>query len=329
MNPGLKIIKNNDASLDLLKNIMIGIIGFGNQGKAQALNLKDRGFNIKVGLRSNSKSLKHANEHSIDVDTIENVVLQSDLICLMLPDKILPNVYNERIKNNLREGQTLLFAHGFNVHYNIISIPLNIDIVMVAPSGGGAVVRNSFLEKSGVPSLIAVHQDYTGKAFDITKSYSRAIGCTRICSFLSTFQEETETDLFGEQAILTGALPKMIETSLKVLLDAGYSLEVAWFVCYYEVKTIVDLFHDKGFEYLFNAISDTARYGGLSRGDYLIDSNYEKKLKNILSKIKDGSFKKELSESGEDVNYKSKLSLSDNNDIKKLMDIVFKKKVEV
>ena len=325
MKHNLNIIKSSDTSLSHLENKSIGIIGYGNQGKAHALNLKDRGFDVKIGLRLDSKTKSNHSLRQFDVMTIEDLVLSSDIVCLLIPDSILPEVYNSKIKDNLKKNQVLLFAHGFNVHYKLISLPNDVDVVMVAPSGGGAVVRNTFLKGSGVPSLIAVHQNFTGDAFNIAKSYSRALGCTRVCSFISTFQEETETDLFGEQAILTGGLPLMIESSLKVLLDAGYSLEVAWFVCYYELKTIVELFHENGFEYLYNAISDTARIGGLKSGNFLIDENYESKLKIILSRIKDGSFKDDLIDAKLSSHYKSKLSIEDQNKIKDLMGIVFNK----
>ena len=326
MKHNLNIIKSSDASLSFIKNKTIGIIGYGNQGRAHALNLKDRGLDIIVGLRDDSKTKNNDSLKNIEVLAIREVVLASDIICLLLPDTALPKVYEKNIKNFLKNGQTLVFAHGFNVHYNLISLPEYVDVVMVAPSGGGAVVRESFLKGSGVPSLIAVHQNFSGIAFDIAKAYSRALGCTRVCSFVSTFKEETETDLYGEQAILTGGLPMMIESSLKVLLEEGYSLEVAWFVCYYELTTIVDLFHKNGFEYLYNAISDTAKVGGLKSGNFLIDEAYENKLKQILLNIKSGKFKDDLIDSKLNFDYKSKLSLKDQSRIKDLMKLVFNKK---
>jgi len=325
MDKDLRIIHNNDVSIDLLKSMKIGVIGYGNQGRAQALNLKDRGLKIKIGLRDNSKSIELASEDGFVSDSIKNVVQWADLISILVPDKEMPTVYRSSIKDYLSPGKTLLFSHGFNVHYNLIEIPVNIDVIMVAPSGGGAVVRKEFLNNSGVPSLIAVEKNYSGNAFDIVKAYSKAIGCTRVCSFLSTFKEETETDLFGEQVLLTGSIPKIIELSLKVLLEAGYSPTVAWFVCYYEIKTIVDLFHEKGFDYLYEAISDTARYGGISRGNYLIDENIENKIKNVLKDIQDGTFTNELQSLDSNIEYKNTLSKSDQNNIKKIFKSVFNK----
>ena len=199
---------------------------------------------------------------------------------------------------------------------------------MVAPSGGGNIVRSKFVEGEGVPSLIAVENDFTGNSLEIAKAYAKGIGSTRVCSFISTFKEETETDLFGEQVLLTGGIPYMINKSLKVLLEAGYSPVVAWFVCYYEIKTIVDLFHQKGFDYLYSAISDTAKYGGITRGDYLIDKDIEKKMKKILSDIQQGRFKKELSEQDINVDYSSGLNPEDTKTINELIKKIFKTKNE-
>jgi len=325
MDKDLRIIHNKDVTFDILKNMKIGVVGYGNQGKAQALNLKDRGLDLKIGLRSNSKSLAIALSDGFVCESIESVVEWADLIALLVPDKEMPIIYKNSIKDFLSAGKTLLFSHGFNVHYNLIDIPEKVNVVMVAPSGGGAVVRKQFLNNSGVPSLIAVEKNYSGDAFDIVKGYSKAIGCTRICSFMSTFKEETETDLFGEQVLLTGSIPRIIEMSLKVLLEAGYSPTVAWFVCYYEIKTIVDLFHEKGFDYLYEAISDTARYGGISRGNYLIDENIENKIKNVLKDIQDGTFTNELQSLDSSIEYKNTLSESDQNNIKKIFKSVFNK----
>ena len=325
MNKDLRIIHNKDVTFDILKNMKIGVVGYGNQGKAQALNLKDRGLDLKIGLRDNSESLAIALNDGFISESIESVVEWADLIALLVPDKEMPIIYKNSIKDFLSAGKTLLFSHGFNVHYNLIDIPEKVNVVMVAPSGGGAVVRKKFLNNSGVPSLIAVEKNYSGDAFDIVKAYSKAIGCTRICSFISTFKEETETDLFGEQVLLTGSIPRIIEMSLKVLLEAGYSPTVAWFVCYYEIKTIVDLFHEKGLDYLYNAISDTAKYGGISRGNYLIDENIESKIKNVLKDIQDGTFSHELKSLDSNINYESTLSKSDQNNIKKIFKSVFNK----
>ena len=285
---------DKDISTDILKNKKIGVIGYGNQGRAQALNLRDSGFNVCVGIREKSPTIKNLNNDNISYDSIENVVVASDVISILVPDSKAPYVFNQSINPHLTKGKALLFSHGYNVYYKLINCPKFIDVIMVAPSGGGAMLRKEYVNNSGIPALLAVEQNYTGNALELAKAYSKAIGSSRICSFLSTFKEETETDLYGEQSILTGGLPMMIEKSLKVLLEDGYSPVVAWFVCYYEIKMIVDLFHEKGFDFLYRAISDTARYGGITRGDYLIDENIETKMKHILAQIKDGSFHDEM-----------------------------------
>ena len=325
MNEKLNLYFNKDANLELLKKIKIGIIGFGNQGRAQALNIRDRDLNVKVGIRANSKSIENLKDLNLKYDDIGKVVSWADIVVMLVPDKLMSKIYNSDIKENLKDDQTIVFSHGYNIHYKLITPPNNVNVVMVAPSGGGRNVRNEFKKGSGVPSLIAVHQDYSGNSFEIAKAYSRAIGSTRICSFLSTFKEETETDLFGEQVLLTGGIPYMISKSLKVLLEDGYSPEVAWFVCYYEIKTIVDLFHEKGFDFLYKSISDTARYGGITRGDYLIDETIETKMKHILAQIKDGSFHLEMLNNSNNKSFDDELSDENKEKIKKLMDSIFKK----
>ena len=312
---------DKDIDFKIIESKRIGIIGYGNQGKAQALNLKDSGLNIKVGVR-NVDSISNRYE-GMDYNSIENVSSWADIISILVPDSAIPHVFNKQIKPYLQEKDTILFSHGYNITYNLITPPGNIDVIMVAPSGGGQMVRDEYIKGRGVPALIAVDQNYSGNALDIAKSYSKGIGSTRVCAFLSTFKEETETDLFGEQALLTGGLPMMIEKSLKVLLEDGYSPIVAWFVCYYEIKMIVDLFHSKGLDYLYKAISDTARYGGITSGKYLIDDNYESKLKHILQKIKSGEFKKELEEKVDSISYKSSLNKENIEQVRQIMNILF------
>ncbi len=290
------IILDKDVSLAVLKNKKIAIIGYGNQGRAQALNLKDSGLNIIVGLRDNSQSIKQAKKDGIKVLNISKAVEWADLICLLVSDKNAPEVYSDYINPYLNVGQTLLFSHGYNIYYKKIIVNKNINVIMVAPSGGGALVREKYREGNGIPALLAVEQDYSGNGLDIAKAYSKAIGGTRVCAFVSTFKEETETDIFGEQAILTGGLPYLINSSYNTLIEKGYDSTVAWFVCYYEVKTIVDLFYNKGFEEFYSLISDTARYGGISRGKKLIDDKFDLKLLSMLEDIKSGKFNKDLSQ---------------------------------
>jgi len=290
------IILDKDVSLSALKGKKIAVIGYGNQGRAQALNLNDSGLNVIIGLRNESKSINQAKKDGIKVLNISEAVEWADLICLLVSDKVAPKVYNKYIHSYLKDGKTILFSHGYNIYYKKITIPDFIDVIMVAPSAGGAIVREKYKEGYGVPTLLAVEQNSSGCGIEIAKSYSKAIGGTRVCAFVSTFKEETETDIFGEQAILTGGLPYLINNTYNTLIDNGYDSTVAWFVCYYEVKTIVDLFYNKGFEEFYSLISDTARYGGISRGKKLIDDKFDLKLLSMLEDIKSGKFNKDLSQ---------------------------------
>ena len=316
---------DSDISTEILDNKNIVIIGYGNQGRAQALNLRDSGFNVTVALRNDSPSISRVIEDGLKYGQIDKVICDADIVCLLVPDSEAPKVFNRYIKSHLKEGSALLFSHGYNIHYNLINYPNNVDIIMVAPSGGGAMVRKEYSNKSGVPALLAVEQNFTGSGLELVKAYGKAIGSSRICTFLSTFKEETETDLYGEQVLLTGGIPMMIEKSLKVLLEDGYSPVVAWFVCYYEVKMIVDLFHEKGIEYLYRAISDTARYGGLKVGDYLIDDEYEIKLKKVLSDIKTGEFKKDLEKNIDNKSYTSSINSKHVEEFSNIMNVLFEK----
>ena len=287
---------DDDADISIIQQKTVAVIGYGNQAKAQALNLHDSGVNTIVGLREGSTSIQRAKDDGLKVDLIEDAVKKSDVIALLVPDQIMSEMYNSSVHNNLSPGNMLIFAHGYNIHYGLINPPKDIDIAMAAPSGAGKVVRSEYIAGKGVPNLIAVKQDNSGNAFNTILSYSKAIGGTRKVAFKSSFKEETETDLFGEQSILTGGLPKLLQTSFKVLLERGYSPVVAWFVCYYELKTIVDMFHERGFEYLNNSISDTAEYGGITRGNMIMDEDIEKKMHQALDDIQSGDFHKEWME---------------------------------
>ena len=282
-----------DADLNLIKNKSIGIIGYGNQGRAQALNLLDSGMNVSIGLRNESSSWKMAVDSGLHCTPVNEIVKDCDIISLLIPDQVMKEVYSENIEPHLTEGKTLLFSHGYNIHYNLIQPPKFINVVMAAPSGAGSELRKQFKIGKGIPGLIAVHQDYSGDSFDIALAYSKAIGLTRMGVFKSTFKEETETDLFGEQIILTGGIPKLIQSAYKVLLEANYNPITAWFVCYYELKTIVDLFHSKGFEFMNQAISDTAEFGGITRGNRIINENVRNEMRLALEEIQSGKFHKE------------------------------------
>jgi ketol-acid reductoisomerase len=296
-----KIYKDNDADLNLLRSKKIGIVGYGNQGSTQALNLRDNGFDVKIGLREGSCNKQLAEGEGFECYSIEKLVQLSDFISLLIPDQVMGQVYAEKIAPNLKEGHSLLFSHGYNIQYNLIEPPEFVNVIMAAPSGAGSELRKQFKIGKGIPGLIAVHQDYSGNSFELTLSYCKAIGLTRMGVFKSTFKEETETDLFGEQIILTGGIPKLIQSAYKVLLEANYNPITAWFVCYYELKTIVDLFHSKGFEFMNNAISDTAEYGGITRGKRIINSTVEAEMRMVLQEIQSGKFHREWmaeSESG-------------------------------
>mgnify|MGYP001183084680 CR=1 FL=1 len=284
---------DKDADLALIQMKKVAIVGYGNQGRAQALNLRDSGVSVIVGAREGGSSQQKANEDGFKVISIEDAVFDADVIAILLPDQVMATVYNRSIAPNLSAGNILQFSHGYNIHYGKIIPPKDVDVMMVAPSGAGKMVRQEFEKGNGVPNLIAIHQDYSGVAFDLALSYSKAIGGTRSAAFKSTFKEETETDLFGEQVVLTGGIPKLIQNSFKVMVDSGYSPITAWFVSYYEVKLIVDLFNENGFQFMNDAISDTAEYGGQTRGNRLMDDSVTSKMKSFLSEIQSGEFFKE------------------------------------
>ncbi len=282
-----------DTSLELIKSKIVGIIGFGNQGKAQALNLKDSGVQVRIGLRDGSSSRKDAVRYGFDCYLIEELVVNCNFISILIPDQDIKDVYLKFIEPNLKEGDTILFSHGYNIHYSLIAPPKFINVILSAPSGAGTEVRQNYIDNKGIPGLVAVNVDYTGNSFNLALSYSMAIGLTRFGVFETSFKEETETDLFGEQAVLVGGVPSLIKAAFQVLIDSGYSPITSWLVCYYELKTIVDMFHSKGFNFMGKAISDTAEYGGLTRGSMLINDDVVGEMKRILNDIQNGSFHKE------------------------------------
>ena len=288
-----KIYKDRDAELSLIRSKKVGIIGFGNQGRAQAMNLKDGGIDVCIGLRENSKSWALIEERGLQCQGISETVTSSDIIVLLVPDQAMGQIYEAHVSSHIKEGQTLIFSHGYNIHYNVILPSKNINVLMAAPSGAGTELRKRYKEGGGIPGLFAIHQDYTGNSKQLILAYCKAIGLTRMGVFESTFKEETETDLFGEQILLTGGIPKMIQSSFNVLLEGGYSPVTAWFVCYYELKTIVDMFHSEGFEFMNKVISDTAEYGGITRGKRLIDEHVENEMRKTLKEIQSGAFHEE------------------------------------
>ena len=289
-----------DADLSLIQDKNIGIIGYGSQGHAHALNLKDTGLNVQIGLYEGSKSWAIAEKDGFTVKTASDVAKDSDLIMLLLHDHSMASVYKESIEPNLESGNTIMFAHGFNIHYKTIAPPNNIDVSMVAPKAPGHRVREVFIKGGGVPGLIAVHHDATGKAHSTGLAYSRGIGCTRAGVLDTTFKEETETDLFGEQAVLCGGVTQLVKAAFETLVEAGYQPESAYFECLHELKLIVDLLYKGGMEYMRYSVSDTAEYGDYSRGPVVVDDHVKQNMKKVLSDIQDGSFAKEwISENDE------------------------------
>jgi ketol-acid reductoisomerase len=285
---------DTDCNMELLKGRTVSIIGYGSQGHAHALNLKDSGVNVVVGLRKTSSSWEKAEKAGLKVMTAAEAAKAGDLIMMLVPDETAPDLYENEILPNLSEGNMLMFAHGFNIHYNQIVPPANVDVTMVAPKGPGHTVRSQYEEGKGVPSLIAIHQDYTGKAKDFALAYASGIGAGRAGILETNFREETETDLFGEQAVLCGGVTELMKAGFDTLVEAGYEPEMAYFECIHEMKLIIDLINSGGFAMMRYSVSNTAEYGDYRSGKRLITDDTRKEMKNILSEIQDGTFASEF-----------------------------------
>ena len=286
----LKIYYDNDASLDLLKDKTVAILGYGSQGHAHAQNLRDSGINVIVANRPDSKNGKLAIEHGFDLVTVDEAAKQADLIMILIPDEKQAEVYEKQIKPYLTAGKTLAFAHGFNIHFGKIVPPADVDVMLVAPKGPGHMVRRVYTEGGAVPSIFAVYQDATGKAYDIALAYAKGIGSTRSGAIETTFKEETETDLFGEQAVLCGGVTALIQAGFETLVNAGYQPEIAYFECCHEMKLIVDLIYEGGLAKMRDSISNTAEYGDYITGPKIITDETKKAMKAILKDIQDGTF---------------------------------------
>ncbi|NBC64324.1 MAG: ketol-acid reductoisomerase [Bacteroidetes bacterium] len=286
----VKTYYNGDADLDVLKDKTVAVIGYGSQGHAHALNLHESGVNVIVGLREDSSSWNDAEEAGLKVYETSEAAAKGDLVMILIPDQFQKAVYEESIEPNLEEGNALLFAHGFNIHFDQIVPPENIDVFMVAPKGPGHLVRRVFTEGSGVPCLFAIYQDASGTAKDTALAYAKGVGGTRAGVLETTFKEETETDLFGEQAVLCGGASELVATGFEVLVEAGYQPEIAYFECLHELKLIVDLMYEGGIAGMYYSVSDTAEYGGFSRGTRVIDKDTKKRMKNILEEVQNGDF---------------------------------------
>ena len=290
----VRIYRDKQIRLDALRGKVCGVIGFGSQGHAHALNLRDNGFNVVVGLRRNSKRRRLARAHHLPVLDLPEAVEQSDIIFLALPDTTMPVVFRRQIAPHLRAGQTLLFAHGFAVVYKTVVPPPTVDIIMVAPKGLGQMVRREFVAGRGVPALVAVEHDFTGQARAIAFAWAKAIGCARAGVIETTFREETETDLFGEQAVLCGGTTALIHTAFETLVRAGYAPELAYFECLHELKFIVDMIHEVGIAGMRDLISDTAKWGDLTVGPRIVDQEVTKNMRAALEKIRSGEFAREF-----------------------------------
>ncbi|MCZ6534458.1 MAG: ketol-acid reductoisomerase [Chloroflexi bacterium] len=282
-----------DADLSLLENKTVGIIGYGSQGHAHALNLKDSGVDVVVGLYEGSSSWPKAQEAGLQVATVAEAAEKSAIITMLIPDTTQPTVYRESILPYLNSGKTLMFAHGFNIHFNTVVPPATVDVSMVAPKAPGHRMREVFTKGSGVPALLAIHQDVSGKARDIGLAYAKGIGCTRAGVLNTTFKEETETDLFGEQAVLCGGVTSLIKAAFETLVEAGYQPESAYFEVLHELKLIVDLMYQGGMGYMRYSVSDTAEYGDYSRGPQVVDAHVKENMKRVLTDIQNGTFAKE------------------------------------
>jgi ketol-acid reductoisomerase len=285
---------DQDANLDLLAGKTIAIIGYGSQGHAHALNLKDSGVNVVVGLYEGSKSVTKAEAAGLKVLSVSDAAKAADLIMILLPDEVQKAIYEAEIAPNLAEGNVLLFAHGFNINFGQIVPPSTVDVVMVAPKGPGHLVRRTYEQGQGVPALFAVYQDASGQARDYAMAYAKGIGGTRAGVLETTFREETETDLFGEQVVLCGGLTALIKAGFDTLVEAGYQPELAYFECLHEVKLIVDLIVEGGLEKMRDSISNTAEYGDLTRGPRIVTEETREEMRQILHEIQSGQFAREF-----------------------------------
>ena len=280
----------DDASLELLDGKAVAVIGYGSQGHAHARNLAESGASVIVGLYPGSRSTADAQAAGLEVLPVSEAAKRGDLVMILLPDTVQADVYRREIEPGLVEGNALFFAHGFNIHYGQITPPAGVDVCMVAPKGPGHLVRRTYTEGTGVPALFAVHQDASGNARSLALAYAKGIGAARAGVLETTFAEETETDLFGEQAVLCGGVSSLVQKGFETLVEAGYQPEVAYFECLHELKLIVDLLYEGGFDRMRYSISDTAEYGDYVSGPFVVDSATKGRMREVLDRIQDGRF---------------------------------------
>ncbi len=288
-----KMFYDRDADLGLLKGKTIAVLGYGSQGHAQAQNLKDSGLDVVVGLRDGSKSWARAESDGLKVTTVAEAVKMARVVQVLLPDEVQAKVYKAEVESNLEAGNALVFSHGFNIHFNQIVPPADVDVFMVAPKSPGHLVRRMYENGAGVPGLVAVQQDATGNAMGLALAYAKGIGCTRAGVIETTFQEETETDLFGEQAVLCGGATALVKAGFETLVEAGYQPEIAYFECLHELKLIVDLMYEGGIGMMRYSVSDTAQYGDITRGPRVINAAVKQEMAKILAEVQNGQFARE------------------------------------
>ena len=290
------IFYDDGADLSIIQGRHVAVLGYGSQGHAHALSLRDSGVNVRVGLPEGSRSRDSAASEGLRVVTPGEACEEADLIMVLVPDHLQRALYAEAIAPSLVDGDALFFAHGLNIRYQLIAPPAGVDVCMVAPKGPGHLVRRQYSEGRGVPVLVAVEQDATGNAWPLTLSYAKAIGGTRAGALVTTFKEETETDLFGEQAVLCGGVSELIKAGFDTLVEAGYQPEIAYFECLHEMKLIVDLMYEGGISKMYWSVSDTAEFGGYTRGPRLVDERSREEMRRILAEVQDGTFTRELIE---------------------------------
>jgi ketol-acid reductoisomerase len=284
---------DDDADLNLLEGKTVAILGYGSQGHAHSLNLKDSGVDVVVGLRPDSSSVEQARKQGLEVTDIADAASRGDIVMVLLPDEKHHDVWEESIRDGIAPGNTLLFGHGFSIHYGEVEPPPEVNVALIAPKGPGHLVRRQYLEGSGVPGLVAVHADPAGSTLQLALAYAKGIGCTRGGVIETTFKDETETDLFGEQAVLCGGVSELVQAGYETLVDAGYDSKLAYFECLHELKLIVDLMYEKGISGMRFSVSNTAEYGDYTRGKRVISDDTRQAMKDVLAEIQSGAFARE------------------------------------
>ena len=291
----MQVYYDKDADLSIIQKMKVVVVGYGSQGHAHANNLRDSGVsNLVVGLRKGSESWRKAENAGFEVREVSEAIEGADLVMILVPDELQPALYKEKIEPNIKSGAAIAFAHGFNIHFELIEARNDLDVIMIAPKGPGHTVRSTYIEGGGVPSLIAIAQDASSQAKAVALSYACANGGARAGVIQTTFKEETETDLFGEQTVLCGGAAALVQAGFETLVEAGYAPEMAYFECLHELKLIVDLFYEGGVANMWYSVSNTAEYGGLTRGPRLVTENTKKEMKKILEEIQTGKFAKEF-----------------------------------